>query len=51
MIGLTVVAVGTSMPELVVSVDAALAGTDDIAVGNVHETRRLVSQLERDAFW
>ncbi|WP_336362705.1 calcium/sodium antiporter [Halalkalicoccus salilacus] len=34
-IGLTVVAVGTSMPELVVSVDAALAGTGDIAVGNV----------------
>ena len=40
-IGLTVVAVGTSMPELVVSVDAALAGTGDIAVGNVHETLRI----------
>lgn len=34
-IGLTVVAVGTSTPELVVSVDAALVGTGDIAVGNV----------------
>ena len=34
-IGLTVVAIGTSLPELTVSVDAALAGTGDIAVGNV----------------
>lgn len=34
-VGLTVVAFGTSTPELVVSVDAALAGTPDIAVGNV----------------
>jgi cation:H+ antiporter len=34
-IGLTVVAYGTSMPELVVSVKAALAGQSDIAIGNV----------------
>ncbi|MHA1113641.1 MAG: calcium/sodium antiporter [Alphaproteobacteria bacterium] len=34
-IGLTVVALGTSAPELVVSIEALLAGTDDIAVGNV----------------
>jgi len=34
-IGLTIVALGTSMPELVVTSDAALAGLGDIAVGNV----------------
>ncbi|WP_049985555.1 calcium/sodium antiporter [Halobellus rufus] len=34
-VGLTIVALGTSMPELAVSVDAALKGTGDIAVGNV----------------
>lgn len=34
-IGLTVVAAGTSLPELVVSILAALHGTPDIAVGNV----------------
>lgn len=34
-VGLTVVAFGTSAPELMVSVDAALAGSGDIAVGNV----------------
>jgi len=34
-IGLTVVAAGTSLPELVVSVMAAIRGTPDIAVGNV----------------
>lgn len=34
-IGLTVVAFGTSAPELVVSVLAAVAGTPDLAVGNV----------------
>jgi cation:H+ antiporter len=34
-IGLTVVAVGTSTPELVVTTDAALEGVGDIAVGNV----------------
>lgn len=34
-IGLTIVAVGTSAPELVTSVAAALRGRDDMAVGNV----------------
>ncbi|MDF1565919.1 MAG: calcium/sodium antiporter [Deltaproteobacteria bacterium] len=34
-VGLTVVAAGTSMPELVVSVQAALAGQVGIAAGNV----------------
>jgi cation:H+ antiporter len=34
-IGLTVVAAGTSTPELVVTTDAALKGFGDIAVGNV----------------
>jgi cation:H+ antiporter len=34
-IGLTVVAFGTSVPELVVSVDAVLSGANDISVGNV----------------
>lgn len=35
LIGLTVVALGTSAPELVVSVDAVLQNHPDIAVGNV----------------
>ncbi|MDZ5810350.1 calcium/sodium antiporter [Halorubrum sp. AD140] len=34
-IGLTIVAMGTSTPELVVTVDAALAGFGEIGVGNV----------------
>ena len=34
-IGLTIVAVGTSMPEVAASVMAALKGERDIAVGNV----------------
>ena len=34
-IGLTVVAMGTSAPETAVSVGAALQGNSDIAVGNV----------------
>lgn len=35
LIGLTVVGFGTSTPELLVSVDAALRGVPDIAVGNI----------------
>lgn len=34
-IGLTIVAVGTSLPELVTSVNASLKGKTDIAIGNV----------------
>jgi len=34
-IGLTVVAFGTSSPELAVSIKAALSGSGDIAIGNV----------------
>jgi cation:H+ antiporter len=34
-VGLTVVAFGTSAPEMAVSVDAALAGSSDLAIGNV----------------
>jgi cation:H+ antiporter len=35
LIGLTIVAVGTSLPELATSVAAAMKGESDIAVGNV----------------
>jgi len=35
LIGLTVVGFGTSTPELLVSVDAALRGVSDIAIGNI----------------
>ena len=34
-IGLTILAIGTSLPELVTSVMAALKGNDDIAIGNI----------------
>jgi len=34
-VGLTIVAAGTSMPELVVSVRSALAGSPGLAIGNV----------------
>jgi len=34
-IGLTVVGFGTSMPELLVSIEAVLVGANDVAVGNV----------------
>lgn len=35
LIGLTIIAVGTSLPELATSVVAALRGNSDIAIGNV----------------
>ena len=35
LIGLTIVALGTSLPELVTSVTAAIKGKADIAVGNI----------------
>lgn len=34
-IGLTIVAIGTSMPELFVSIVSAIKGTPDLAVGNI----------------
>ena len=34
-IGLTIVSIGTSMPELVVSVTSALEGHSDISIGNI----------------
>ena len=34
-IGLTIVAIGTSMPELIVSLLAAIQGNPEIAIGNV----------------
>lgn len=34
-IGLTIVAIGTSLPELITSIMAALKGESDIAIGNV----------------
>lgn len=35
LIGVTIVAVGTSMPEFVVSVQSAMAGQADVSIGNV----------------
>lgn len=35
LVGLTIVAFGTSAPELVVSIDAALSGVPGLAVGNI----------------
>ena len=34
-IGLTIVSIGTSMPELMVSLTSALEGHSDISIGNV----------------
>lgn len=44
-IGLTIVAVGTSLPELVTSVVAVIHGHDDIAIGNI------VGSNIFNAFW
>ena len=41
-VGLTVVAYGTSMPELVVSIKSALAGQSAIAVGKVVGSNKLI---------
>ena len=35
MIGLTIVAIGTSLPELVISVSSALSGNSGISLGNI----------------
>ena len=34
-ISLTIIAIGTSLPELVTSVTAAIKGDSDIAIGNI----------------
>jgi cation:H+ antiporter len=34
-IGLTVVSLGTSVPELAIGIDAAVSGSPDLAVGNI----------------
>ena len=34
-IGLTIVAIGTSLPELVISAESAFKGLSDISMGNV----------------
>lgn len=45
-IGLTVVAFGTSMPELAVSVDAAVSGAGDLSLGNVVGSNIVEAALE-----
>jgi cation:H+ antiporter len=44
-IGLTIVAAGTSMPELITSVVAAYRGKADLAIGNVIGSSLLNQQL------
>ena len=34
-IGLTIVALGTSLPELAVSISSAISGATDLSIGNV----------------
>ena len=41
-VGLTVMAVGTSMPELTVSTMSALKGSSDMAIGNVTGSNLLI---------
>jgi len=48
-IGLTVVAYGTSTPELVVSTGAALKNQGDISVGNVIGSNLLISASSSDS--
>ena len=54
-IGLTVVAVGTAMPELVVSVVSAVEGHADMAFGNVVGScianLLLILGMSEDLFW
>ena len=38
LIGLTIVAIGTSTPELAVGIDAALNGSGSLAIGNIAGT-------------
>ncbi|MGI9027289.1 MAG: calcium/sodium antiporter [Candidatus Saccharimonadales bacterium] len=45
LIGLTIVAIGTSLPELATSVVAALKGQSDIAVGNI------IGSIIFNVFW
>ena len=46
-IGLTVVAAGTSLPEVAASIAASLRGQRDIAVGNVIGSTFVLKSLER----
>lgn len=48
-IGLTIVAVGTSVPELAVGIGAALQGRDSLAMGNIAGTNtvKIYFGLER----
>ena len=34
-VGLTIIAIGTSLPELATSIAGALKGEDDMAIGNI----------------
>ena len=43
-IGLTIVSIGTSMPELFVSITSAIDGYSDMAIGNVVGTQEVQYQ-------